>query len=231
MLKPDGSRRYPDPKPRLAETPATDVIIELARKYAHELIIVATAPLTNIAAAILKNPTQMRMAREIVVMGGAFGTYGNVTLAAEFNMYVDPHAAQIVFDFGVPITVFPLDVTHQVHLLRDRLDAEAGNRDDRLTRFILDSTLAVTEFDSAFEEFYGTHLHDPLTVIYLTHPEFFETVETRVAVETEGSLTQGATIAELRPHRPRSNANAQACVGVDIDAILRVFYERILRRP
>ena len=230
MLNPDGSRRYPDPKLRLAQTSAVDVIIELARKYDHELIIVATGPLTNIARAILKNPKQMRMVRKIVVMGGAFETYGNVTLAAEFNIFVDPHAARIVFDFGVPITVLPLDVTHQVHLLRDRLEAEAGNRDDRLARFILDSTLAVTEFDSACEEFHGTYLHDPLTVIYLTHPELFETIETRVAVETEGPLTLGATIAELRPNHPRSNANAHVCVGVDIDVVLRAFYERTLRR-
>jgi len=154
-----------------------------------------------------------------------------VTLAAEFNIFVDPHAAQIVFDFGVPITVLPLDVTHQVLLLRDRLEAETDNRDDRLTRFILDSTLAVTEFDSQFAEFYGTHLHDPLTIIFLTHPELFKTVETRVEVETEGPLTQGATIAELRPNRPRSNANAQVCVGVDIDAVLQTFYDRTLPRP
>ena len=230
MFTSDGARRYPDPQPRPAEATATDVIIELAQKFAPELILVATGPLTNLAEALLKDPARMRMVREIVIMGGAFGTYGNVTLAAEFNVSVDPHAAQIVFDSGVPITVFPLNVTQQVQLLRDRLEAEAALRDDRLTRFILDSTLAVTEFDSAYQEFYGTHLHDPLTVIYLTHPELFETVETRIAVETEGQLTQGATIAELRPNRPRDRTNARVCVGVDVEAVLRIFYERSLRR-
>jgi len=70
MLNPDGSRRYPDPRPRLVQTSAVDVIIELARKHGHELIIVATGPLTNIAGAILKNPKQMRMVRKFVVMGG-----------------------------------------------------------------------------------------------------------------------------------------------------------------
>ena len=133
LLRDDGSRLYPDPESRLAAISAVDLIIELAGRYPDELVLVPVGPLTNIAKAIIKHPARMRRIREIVLMGGAFETYGNVTTTAEFNIFADPHAAQLVLDFGVPITVVPLDVTHQVMLTGKRLNAEIGERTDRLS--------------------------------------------------------------------------------------------------
>ena len=105
---------------------AVDTITDLVNRYPDELILVPVGPLTNIAKAMLNSPRVMRRVREIVLMGGVFEIYGNVTTQAEFNIYADPQAAQVVFNFGVPVTMTPLDVTHQVVLTRDRLQAEMG---------------------------------------------------------------------------------------------------------
>jgi len=225
----DSSLKYPAATPQSSSQDAVDTILEMAAQYGDELTIAALAPLTNIAKAIIKNPTQMRRIKEIVLMGGAFNTYGNITLSAEFNIFADPHAAQIVCDSGIPLVFVPLDVTHQVQLLRDRLKSEIANRSDLVASFLLDSTLAVTEFDSRFEDFYGTHLHDPLVMVYLTHPECFQGVFTRVDIETEGMLTQGKTVADLRAKRLPSAPNARVLTTVETEGVLQHFYQRLLK--
>ena len=173
LLRDDGSRLYPAPQPRLTTISAVDLIIELAGQYPDELILVPVGPLTNIAKAMIKHPARMRKIRAIVLMGGAFETYGNVTTTAEFNIFADPHAAQLVLDFGVPVTVVPLDVTHQVILTGKRLDAEIGERNDRLSQFLRDVTRATMDYHQSHEGFYGTYIHDALPIGLLTHPEFF----------------------------------------------------------
>ena len=227
LLNDDGSRRYPDPEPRLAATPAVDLIINLAGQYPDELVLVPVGPLTNIAKAMIKHPARLRKIREIVLMGGVFETYGNVTTTAEFNIFADPHAAQLVLDFGVPVTVVPLDVTHQVILTRKRLEAEIGERGGRLSQFLLDVTRATMEYHQSHEGFYGAYIHDALPVGLLTHPEFFETVEAFVQVETSSDLTRGMTVADLRPERPRPKPNARVCVGVNAEIFLQHFLDRI----
>ena len=228
LLTTNGSRLYPEPELRVAAISAVDLIIDLAGRYPDELILVPVGPLTNIAKAMIKHPVRMRKIREIVLMGGVFETYGNVTTTAEFNIFVDPHAAQLVLDFGVPVTMAPLDVTHQVVLTGERLDAEIGERDDRLSQFLRDATRATMEYHQRHEGFYGTYIHDALPIGLLTHPELFETVDAFVQVETSSDLTQGMTIADLRPERPRPKTNARVCVGVDAEAFLRHFFDRIL---
>lgn len=225
----DGSRKYPPSDVRFSEATAVETILEAVGKYPGELTIVALAPLTNLALAIQRDPERMRQAKQIVLMGGAFETYGNITLSAEFNIFVDPHAARIVCDSGIPLVVAPLDATHQVQVLRERLISEIGSRADPLASFLVESTLAVTEFDSRFEDFYGTHLHDPVPLIYLTNPELFEGVRTRVDVETEGRLTPGKTLAELRSKRLPSEGHHLVLTGVETERVLQVFYERVLR--
>ena len=229
LLREDGSRLYPDPEPRLAATPAVDLIIDLAGQYPDELVLVPVGPLTNIAKAMIKHPARMRKIREIVLMGGVFETYGNVTTTAEFNIFADPHAAQLILDFGVPITVVPLDITHQVILTGKRLDAEIGEREDRLSQFLRDATRATMGYHQSHEGFHGAYIHDALPIGLLTHPEFFETVEAFVQVETSSDLTRGMTVADLRPERPRPKPNARVCVGVNAEIFLQHFLDRILQ--
>jgi inosine-uridine nucleoside N-ribohydrolase len=228
LLTPDGNRRYPEPELKLSSVSAVDVIIDLAGRYPDELILVPVGPLTNIAKAMIKNPAQMRRIRGIVLMGGVFEIYGNVTPTAEFNIFVDPHAAQLVLDFGVPVTIVPLDATHQVILMGEQLNAEIGERNNRLSQFLRDTTEACIAFHHQIEGFHGFYLHDPLPIGLITRPELFETVDAFVQVETSGDLTQGMTIADLRPGRLRPTPNAQVCVGVDAEAFLRHFFERVL---
>ncbi len=230
LLTPDGSRRYPDPQPRIAAMSAVDLIIDLAGQYPDELVLVPVGPLTNIAKAVIKHPARMRRIREIVLMGGAFETYGNVTTTAEFNIFADPHAAQLVLDFGVPVTMVPLDITHQVILMGKRLDAEIGERDDRFSQFLRDVTRVTMGYHQSHEGFYGTYIHDALPIGLLTHLELFETVEAFVQVETSSDLTQGMTVADLRPEKPHPKPNARVCVGVNAETFLQHFFDRILHR-
>lgn len=228
LLAPDGTRRYPEPELRLATASAVDFIIDLAGQYPNELVLVPVGPLTNIAKAIEKNPEQMRKIKEIVLMGGAFETYGNVTTTAEFNIFVDPHAAQRVFDFGVSITMVPLDVTHQVILTSERLKAECGERSDKLSQFLRDATRVSMSYHHQHEGFDGIYIHDALPIGLLTQSELFETTDVFVQVETSGHLTQGMTIADLRPGRPRPKTNARVCVGVNAEGFIAHFFDCIL---
>ena len=161
-------------------------------------------------------------------MGGAFETYGNVTTTAEFNIYVDPHAAQQVCDFGVPITIVPLDVTHRVILTGERLKAECGERHEKLSQFLQDATRMSMAYHRRREGFAGIFIHDALPIGLLTRPELFETTEAYVQVETSGRLTQGMTIADLRPARPHPKPSARVCVGVNAEGFIKHFFERIL---
>jgi inosine-uridine nucleoside N-ribohydrolase len=230
LLNADASPCYPDPRPNVAPISAVDLIIELVGRFPDEVILVPVGPLTNIAKAMIKHPARMKRVREIVLMGGAFETYGNVTTVAEFNVFADPHAAQLALDFGVPVTIVPLDATHQAVLTGERLKAEIGQRDDRLSRFIYDATQACMAFHRQHEGFYGLYIHDALPIGLLTRPELFETVDAFVQVETSGDLTQGMTVGDLRVGRPRPKPNARVCVGVDAEAFLRHFFDRMLRR-
>ena len=227
LLNPDGGPLYSPANTDLASMSGVDLILEMAERYADELIIVALGPLTNLAKAIHKDAAKMRKIRKIIIMGGVFEEYGNVTTTAEFNTFVDPHAAQEVFQFGVPVQIVPLDATHQVVLTRERLHAEVENRTDKVSQFLWDATQACMEFYRQHVGFWGFHIHDALPIAMLTHPDYFESVNAYVQVETEGNLTSGVMVADLRPERQPSDPNAQVCVQVATEAFLDTFFERL----
>ena len=227
LLNPDGSPLYPFANTAVSSLSGVDLILETAARYPDELIIVALGPLTNLAKAIRKDPAKMRRVQQIVVMGGAFETYGNVTITAEFNIFVDPHAAQEVFEFGVPIAMVPLDATHQVVLTGERLHAEIKNREDIVSCFLWNATQACMEFYRQHVGFWGFHIHDALPIGMLTHSDYFDGVNTYVQVETEGKLTNGMTVADLRRERQFSAPNARVCVKVAAEAFLDTFFERL----
>ena len=224
----DGGPLYPSADTDLTSMSGVELILEMAGRYPDELIIVALGPLTNLASAIRKDAAKMRRLRKIIVMGGVFEGYGNVTTTAEFNIFVDPHAAQEVFQFEVPVQIAPLDATHQVVLTGERLHAEIENREDKVSRFLWDATQACMEFYRQHVGFWGFHIHDALPIAMLTHPDYFESVDAHVQVETVGDLTDGMTVADLRPERQRSDPNAQVCkVKVAAEAFLDSFFERL----
>ncbi len=223
----DGSPLYPPANTSVLFTSAVDLILEMVTRYPDELALVALGPLTNVAKAIREDAAKMQRLQKIVVMGGVFEEYGNVTTTAEFNIFVDPHAAYEVFDFGVPIHIAPLDATHQVVLTGERLHAEIGKREDNISNFLKDATQACMEFYRQHVGFWGFHIHDALPIGMLTHPEHFESVDAYVQVETEGTLTNGMTIADLRRERRHPNPNARVCIKVAAEAFLDHFFKRL----
>ena len=222
----DRSPRYPLANCEISTLSGVDLIFEMVDCYPDELILVALGPLTNISKGIRKDAERMRKLHSIVLMGGVFSEYGNVTTTAEFNVFVDPHAAHDVFNSGVPIHIAPLDVTHQVMLTGERVDAEIDGKQNIISSFLKEATQPCMEFYRKHVGFYGLHIHDALPVGMLTHPNYFQSVEAYVQVETEGNLTSGMTVADLRRERQISVPNASVCVQVDADAFLDHFFER-----
>ena len=223
----DGSPLYPPANTSISSTSGVDLILETVARYPDELTLVALGPLTNIAKAIRKDAAKMQRLQKIIVMGGAFEEYGNVTTTAEFNIFVDPHAAHEVFHFDVPIHIVPLDATHQIILTGERLYAETDKRPDRISQFLKDATQACMEFYRQHVGFWGFHIHDALPIGTLTRPDYFESVPAHVQVETEGTLTSGMTVAYLRHERRHPNPNAQVCIKVAAEAFLDHFFERL----
>jgi purine nucleosidase len=175
---------------------AVDFIIDtLRREPPGTVTLCPLGPLTNIATAFLKAPDIIPRVQEIVLMGGAYFEVGNITPAAEFNIYVDPEAAEIVFRSGVPLVVMPLDVTHGALTTRARTDAfrALGTRAGRM----------VAEWTDFFERFdvqkYGSQggpLHDPCVIAYLIRPDLFTGRHINVEIETKGEFTLGMTVAD-----------------------------------
>lgn len=225
----DGTPRYPEPQRHRADAWADDFILELVNSHPGEISIITLGPLTNIAHAAELDLEGIRKAKEIIIMGGAFETYGNISLSAEFNIAVDPEAAQSVFALGLPITVAPLDVTHQVLLKKSMLDPYLRGAASPVAQFIADCTETVM---AVHAERYGEHgcfMHDPLAVALACDEALTQTVAAHVTIETSGDYTSGQTIADLRPRRTQTQPpNAQVCVSVDAERFFRMFTARLL---
>ena len=223
----DNNPLYPPANTPISSASGVDLILEMVTRYPDELTIIALGPLTNIATAIRKDAEKMQRVQKIVLMGGAFETYGNVTTTAEFNIFVDPHAAHEVFQFDVPIHIVPLDATHQVILTGERLHTEINKREGKVSQFLRDATQACMEFYREEVGFWGFHIHDALPIGTLTRPDYFESVRAHVQVETEGTLTNGMTVAYLRHERQHLNLNANVYIKVAAEAFLDYFFERL----
>lgn len=222
-----GHPLYPDSPRPLDPRPAVSLIHETISQSEFPPILIAVGPLTNVAHAIQTAPETMRRVEQIVVMGGCFRRQGNASPVAEFNIFTDPHAAQVVFDFDVPTTIIPLDVTEQVVLSRKVVESHANHRRGR---FVRDITAQYMDFGERVERINGCFVHDALAVAYVFRPKLFRTVERYVAVETEGRVARGQTVADLRePPRFVREANARIAVEVDARAVLDLLISRVLR--
>ena len=217
-----------DPVMPLQDQHAVDFIIEtLRREAAHTVTLCPLGPLTNIALAFQRAPDIVARVQQIVLMGGAYFEVGNITPAAEFNIYVDPEAAEIVFRSGVPLVVMPLDVTHKALTNRARVEAfrSLGNEAGRM----------VAEWTDFFERFdmqkYGSEgapLHDPCVIAYLIRPELFAGRHINVEIETGSELTLGMTVADWWGVTQRP-ANALFMGSVDAAGFYDLLTERIGR--
>ena len=186
----------PDPTMPLQSQHAVDFIIETLRREAPgSVTLCPLGPLTNIATAFQKAPDIVARVAEIVLMGGAYFEVGNITPAAEFNIYVDPEAAVVVFASGAPIVVMPLDVTHKALTSREWVERMRLTGTD-IGRAVASWTDFFERFDVAKYGSQGAPLHDPCVIAYLVKPSLFEGKHVNVEIETEGRLTAGMTVAD-----------------------------------
>lgn len=218
----------PEPTMPLQGQYAVDFIVEtLMREPEGSVTLCPLGPLTNIALAMIREPAIVPRIAEIVLMGGGYFEQGNVTPSAEFNIYVDPQAADLVFRSGAPIVMMPLDVTHKALTSNARVDAfrAMGTRVGSVTAELLDF------FDRYDEQKYGTDggpLHDPCVIAWLLRPELFSGRTCNVQIETVSELTMGATVVDWWgiTDGPR---NALVMRDVDSDGFFALLTERIAR--
>ncbi len=218
----------PDPTMPLQDRHAVDVLIDTLRSEpAGSVTLCPLGPLTNIATALRKAPDIAERIAEIVLMGGAYFEVGNITPTAEFNIYVDPEAADIVFRSGVPLTVLPLDVTHKALVTTPRNDA--------FRALGTPVGLAVAEMTDFFERFdkekYGSDgapLHDPCVIAYLLRPDLFSGRHINVEIETRSELTLGMTVADWWGVTDRA-PNAMFIGDLDAQGFFDLLTERLAR--
>jgi len=185
-----------EPITPLQEKHGVDYIIETCLSATdNSITLVPTGPLTNIGLAIHQESNILPKIKEIVLMGGALREGGNITPSAEFNIYVDPEAAQIVLRCGRPIVMMSLDVTHQVLTTRKRVDA-IRNLDSTVGEPIASLIEFYERYDEEKYHLDGAPLHDPCTIAYLIKPDLFSLKEVNVEVETGGKFTRGATVVD-----------------------------------
>jgi purine nucleosidase len=217
-----------EPRHPLQEQHAVDFIVDALKRADDDLItLVPTGPLTNIGMAIEKAPEILPKVREIVLMGGAMRESGNISPSAEFNILVDPHAADIVFRCGRPITQIGLDASHQVLTTRKRIERlqEIDNEPARATVGMLDF---FNRHDMAKYDYLGAPLHDPCTVAYLLQPDIFESKLCNVSIETESELTMGHTAVDFW-HVTDRPKNTNWIHSVDADAFYDLLTSRLAR--
>jgi len=217
-----------DPVTPLQGVHAVDFIIDsLIENDTPKITLVPTGPLTNIAVAIGRSPEVAERIDEIVIMGGAMREGGNRTPSAEFNIMADPHAADVVLNCGVPITMMGLDVTHRVLSTEARV-ARIG----ALNNPVADATAGMLSFFHRYDtEKYssqGTPLHDPCTVAFLLRPDLFKTKLCNVSVEKESELTIGHTAVDFW-HVTDKPRNVSWAYDVDSDGFYDLLTERLAR--
>ncbi|GLT09913.1 hypothetical protein GCM10007928_21450 [Sulfitobacter porphyrae] len=218
----------PDPEMPLQDGHAVDFIIDTLRaEPAGSVTLCPLGPLTNIATAFEKAPDIVAKVQEIVLMGGGYFEGGNITPTAEFNIYVDPQAADIVFRSGVPLVVMPLDVTHKALVTKPRNDA--------FRALNTPAGIAVAQMTDFFERFdkekYGSEgapLHDPCVTAYLIKPELFTGRHINVEIEVTSELTMGMTVADWWRVTDRA-PNAMFMGGIDADGFFALLTERLAR--
>jgi inosine-uridine nucleoside N-ribohydrolase len=237
-----GGVEFPEPKLKPVAEPASELIRRVVRSNPGEITIVGVGPLTNVALALKADPDLASQIKEILVMGGSLSG-GNITPAAEFNFYVDPEAARIVFDSGVPLTMVGLDVTRKVLLGESHVNVlEAAQTPvSQAAAKIMRATL---ERMRKGRDVTVVAMHDPLTVAHLIDPTILTLKDYYVQIETSGEFTAGESVGfEYAPARfsapmntgqpaPESSpfpfkANCKVAVGVDPDKFFRLLIPRL----
>src|ERR1700736_3368753 len=216
---------FGEPTVPLDQRHAVDLIIELLMQSSGDITLVPTAPLTNIAMALRKEPRIVKKVQEVVLMGGAY-TRGNTTPAAEFNIYVDPEAAAIVFNAGWPLTMVGLDLTHQALATPAVLQriAALGTPISKISLKLMEFFRETYRRNAGFD---SPPVHDPCAVARVIDPSVMTCVDAYVAVETRGEFTSGMTVTDFNGRL--GPPNAQVATKLDVDRFWNLMVDAIER--
>jgi purine nucleosidase len=219
-----GNSRLPAPHNSPIPQHAVDFLIEKVLSEPGEISIFPIGPLTNIAMAIRKEPEFANAVRQLVIMGGAIRENGNMTPQAEFNIFVDPHAAHIVFHSGIPITLIPLDVTHRCLLKPEHVDRLLRIHSP-ISQFVSDAMEVYLE--ASYERgMAGSALHDPLTLATIIAPELLTLKEYFVDVDISGGVSMGKTFADISGVTKKP-ANMKVAMQVRGEEFVELFTQRV----
>lgn len=232
-----GGVELPEPRIQIVEKHAVDLIIEKVMDAPGEITLVPIGPLTNIAMAVRREPRLAERVRSVVLMGGALRVPGNITPAAEFNIYVDPEAAQVVLHAGWPLAMVSLDVTRQALLWREQVDTLAANGHP-VTALIKRMHTYYTDVYGQGQRVQAIEMHDPLCLASVFRPDFITWQTAYVDVELVGTLTRGETVGFFkRPEEIEGTdpelaqqihaPNAKVSMGVDSDGFANWYAERV----
>ena len=202
-----------------------DYLIEQIMSHPKEITLVAIGPLTNVALAIRKEPRIVENVKEVFIMGGAIRHQGNTTPLAEYNTYVDPHAAHMVFHSGMPMTLTPLDVTYQCIFLKEDLD-RLLKIDSPITKFIADSTRFYMEFHDEYQKIDGCVINDPMTLALTFMPEICDYEDLYVDVDISTGVGLGNTFADFYNYEKKA-PNMKVALGVRPRMFMELFLERM----
>jgi purine nucleosidase len=220
-----GYAQLPGPGSQPLVQHGCDFLIEKILSDPGEITLVVLGPLTNLALAIRQEPRIVHTVKEVFIMGGALRHEGNTTPLAEFNTYVDPHAAHIVYHSGMPITLTPLDVTYQCVLLADDVECiKAAGAE--IPTFIEDSTRFYMEFHDEYQGIQGCVINDPLTLALTFVPELCNYEEYYVDVDLSGGVSMGKTYADFYGMTGMP-ANMRVALGVRPRDFIDLFVERM----
>ncbi len=200
--------------------PAEALIIKMARQYPDGMTLIATGPLTNLALALQRDREGMKKLEGITVMGGAVRTRGNITPYAEFNIFSDPLAAKIVLESGLPITLVPLDVTHQVSLTSQWMEERLKPIDNSFSKFLIEAT-GYRSITRQFRNKENIYLHDPLAVGVVIDPALVRKERLSMDVETQEGEYFGKTSGA------KEGPKIDVCLGVDSQKFLELFASRL----
>jgi purine nucleosidase len=208
---------------------AVDFIIESCIKYKKKIILCATGPLTNIALAILKEPLIKNYIQEIVFMGGSAMNLGNITPVAEFNIFVDPHAANIVLNSGIPLVMLGLDVTHKINV-DDRIISSFLETNNITSIFFADLMGFYSKFHRKLYNSNSSPLHDPCVIAYLLDSSIFQGKMVNVIVEENSPLTRGETVVDWLGVTKRKK-NCNVIVEADAKKFFKLLKHRLSLLP
>ena len=215
----------PPPKMKPVAQHSVDFLIEKILSAPGELTLVCIGPLTNVAVAIRKEPRILQGVKEVVIMGGAIRHQGNTTPLAEFNVYVDPHAAYMVYHSGMPITLVPLDVTYQCIFTHADVERLLQIKSP-IPKFVADSTRFYMEFHDEFQQIDGCVINDPLALALTFAPELCDYEEHYVDVDISGGVSMGKTFADFY-RLTKQPVNMKVALGVRARDFIELFIERV----